>query len=295
MKKLAILLWLLALNRPMLAQFIGFTSPQTATQQLGAASQACNGNPQDFDVQNLGQTEHYLIVVSDGHATHMRVNMFGINQNGARVFIGDQLEMANLTDGALYASGYFPKVTVEVQCTPATSIYTLTYSGVWATPPPGPPGGGNFQQTQIDKEIFNGMDGSASITYSINVTPFGSSAGALIFRWIANPVSTANVDARCASGPGTGTTWAVNVIPLGTALTNATTQQTLVVPTWPCPLLTIDYNPGGTATGSTIYLAWLFSTGGFHDWGIPTDITPGPVAAVAGSGGSKPAHGNKKN
>lgn len=239
------------------AQFIGFTSPQTATQQLGTSQQNCTGIAQDFPVQNLGQTEHYLVVVSDGHATHLRVNMFGVNQNGARVQIGDQLEMANLTGGAVFAAGYFPQVVVEVQCTPVTARYTLTYSGVWATPPPTI---GNFLQTQIDKEIFNGMSGTAPIVYSI-APPFGTSAGEIIFRFVSGPAA-GTIDARCESAPGVGITWAVNVLAPGTAVAANTTQQGFQIPNFPCPELTIDYFPGGGA----IYLAYLFQPAGFTNW-----------------------------
>jgi hypothetical protein len=242
------------------------------TQVLGTANQPCNGQQQNFQIQNLGQTEHYLNVISDGTATHLLVFMSGIDNQGHAVRISDQLEMANLLSGALFAAGYFPKVVVTVQCVPTTSTYTLTYSGVWATPPPTV---GNFLQTQVDKEIYNGFSGDGGFTYPI-VPPYGTSAGELVFRFVSGAVTGSTLQVECLRAPGAGTGWASNVTVAETIASN-TTQQNFPVSNFPCPEMFLKYVSGGN--GSTVYLAYNFQTAGFS----ASQATPS--SAISGAGG----------
>ena len=263
MRKLvfAVLPWLLTISGcvspvPVQAQFIGYTSPQTVQQQLGPSLGPCSGLAQDYTVNNLGQTEHYLTVVADGASTQFTVNFYGVDVNGRRVNISDELDMAAGTAGSLFASGYYPKVFVEVVCRPNTATYTLTYSGVWATPPAKT---GNFLQTQIDKEIFNGISGDGGQTYSF-IPPFGSSAGELYFKFNSGNVAGSTISVVCQNLGGAAS--ATVLTPASIA--NNTNQQNFQVSNFPCPIVSVHYTSGGN--GSLLYIAYVFGTPGLSSW-----------------------------
>lgn len=240
------------------AQFIGYTSPQTVQQQLGASPATCSNTAQDYTVNNLGQTEHYLTVTADGTSTQFTVNFYGLDVNGVRVNISDELDMAAGTAGSLFAAGYYPKVVVEVVCQPNTATYTLTYSGVWATPPAKT---GNFLQTQIDKEIFNGISGNGGLTYSF-IPPFGSSAGELFFRFNSGNVAGSTISVTCASAPGGSKATATILAPASIA--NNTNQQNFQVSNFPCPIVSVHYVSGGS--GALVYIAYVFGSPGLSNW-----------------------------
>lgn len=244
---------------PAHAQFIGFTAPQTVQQQLGSSPAACSTTAQDYPVQNLGQTEHYLTVLADGMSTQFTVNFFGLDVNGRRVNISDEMDMAAGTAGSLFASGYYPKVVVEVVCQPATATYTLTYSGAWGTPPATT---GNYMQTQIAKELFNGISVSGGLTYGF-IPPFGSSAGVVFFRFNAGNVAGSTISVRCQSSAG-GTHAAAIVLPAA-AIPSDTNLHDFQVGNFPCPIVSVVFTGG---SGSLVYISYIFGTPGMSSWPI---------------------------
>ena len=44
------------------AQFIGYTSPQTVSQTFFPPGTACTGSGQTATIQNLGQTQHIIVI-----------------------------------------------------------------------------------------------------------------------------------------------------------------------------------------------------------------------------------------
>jgi hypothetical protein len=275
----------LLLPAPALAQFIGFTSPQTVTQTLGKAHQPCTdptpgfpgGQEQTFDVQNLGQTEHYLKVAADnGNAVHFSVRIVGVDITGIGVNISDQLEMAGAQfTGSLFASGWFPKVQVIVACAPSTATYTLTYSGTWGTPTPT---AGSFFQSRIDRQLWHGVTGVNSLSLP-TIPPFGSSAGVAFVQFLSAPVSGSTLAVQCENQSGS---WIVVVLS-PTTIAGTTTLQEFQVPNFPCPLMAVNFLPGGGATTSSVSLAFAFGAPGFSDW----PLTQG-VPAIAAHG--RPGH-----
>jgi hypothetical protein len=255
-----------------LGQFIGFTAPQTEQQTL-TTNHACaggvtpQGDPQDFIIQNLGQTEHYLKVLSDGHASHLSVEIIGVNATGQEFIISDILEMAGTATGSLFAAGYFPRTIVRVFCTPIASTYTLAYSGSWGTPPPN---FGNYMQTQIDKQLFAAATGTA-LSESL-IPPYGSSAGELFFRFTSAPATGATIAVACTSVLGGGISWAAVILSPQT-LTSGTTTQAFQVPNFPCPTMQVNYTG---AAGPTVSIAYAFATAGFSNWPLATGtpVTP---------------------
>lgn len=268
----AVLAMLGLFSAPALAQFIGFTSPQTVQQRLGAAENICGGATvrQDYAVQNLGQTEHFLTVIAagggGGTATQFTVAFWGVDVNGNRVQISDELDMAGAQTGALFASGYYPKVWASVTCAPTTATYALTYSGTWGTPAPA---AGVFLQTQINKAIWSSYLTQGFTQTRELIPPFGASAGVLYFTFNAGGNATSTVAVNCLPGNG----GAVSVLP-ATTLANVTTTQIFEMPNTPCPLWSMVFTGPG---GATVSVSAVFATPGFSNW--PIDVTPTTAAA----------------
>jgi hypothetical protein len=224
---------------------------------------------QEFTVQNLGQTEHYLTVAADNsNATHFSATLIGVTATGARVIISDSLEMAGLITGSLYANGYFPKVLVDVFCTPTTATYTLSYSGVTST---AAPQGGTFEQSRIDKLIFNGQTSVGNVLVDNLIPPFGSSAGFVFFRFVSAPAAGSTLAVSCQNAQGSGFAWNVVVLPAAT-LASSTTMQDFQVPNFPCPQMQVSYN----GAGGPAVIAYAFATGGFSNWPIDSGTPVAP-------------------
>jgi len=125
------------------AQFIGDVGLQTA-QQVLASSTTCSGGPQTFPVANLGQISHQASALSTAASFVMEID--GQDAVATYRMSNPQISFPNaLAGGTSYivqASGYYPKVSVVVTCTPG-ALFNLSYAGAQSAFAAlvGPPGG----------------------------------------------------------------------------------------------------------------------------------------------------------
>src|SRR5205823_6445000 len=103
---LGALLFLASLAGTSRAQFLGYTTPQTVTQNL-ATNTACTGAAQTFTFPNLGQTQHAIIMqVTAPPMVSSKVFIEGSTNGVNFTRISDELDNINLA--TLTASGYYP-------------------------------------------------------------------------------------------------------------------------------------------------------------------------------------------
>jgi len=248
MKKIALLLLtLLALvgcaTRPVRAQFIGYTAPQTEQQTL-ATSTLCTGSAQTYAINNLGQTQHWLSVANVTGATKFQAELDAFDVQGNTYRISDVMEIPGLVatrQGTLYATGYFPKIQATITCSPGTATFTASYAGGWGTTNGA---AGSFLTAQIDKVNFAQIAGNAPQTDTFQ-TPFGSSAGAIFFQY-SGSVAGGTLAVVCNTN---GTTGNSNLALF--TLANVSLLQVFTVPDYGCPFVTLNYTNGGAATSIT--------------------------------------------
>lgn len=244
MKKSALFLLLLLAGvfaRPARAQFIGTVSPQTVQATL-ANAQPCTGMEQDFDTglipgfRNLGITQHAVTATSPNTVTEYRMTIEGIDNQGNVVPISDVGQI----NGSVNASGYFPIIRVAVTCTPAvTGTFTLSYSGGSATTPVI---AGSFFSSLIDKLILNGAPANVNQSVGPMSTPFGSSAGRLLFQYVAGAVAGSSVLVTCQ-----GSTVIGGYSSFSFPLENTANVQSFSIPAGQCPSYSVVYTSGGAA------------------------------------------------
>jgi hypothetical protein len=238
------------------AQYIGNVGLQT-TQQTLATTLNCTGAAQVFAVSNLGQTQHYLSIASVTGAQTFQGEIDGIDKQGNVFRISDVLELAGISttrQGSVSASGYFPKVQVQVTCTPITATFTASYSGSQVT---FNNSAGSYLTAQIDK--LNFFTAPANVNQQDMVqTPFGSSAGTLYFQYVGSSVANGVLSVLCSTnGLATVTT------PFTTTLANSTITQVFQIPDTACPFATVAYtSPGG---GTTVSAEYVFAVPGLQE------------------------------
>lgn len=223
------------------AQFIGYTSPQTVQQTL-ATTLACTGSAQTFAISNLGQTQHYVSIITGSLPTKFKAEIDGIDKQGNVFRISDQMENAFAPivaqgNGSLYGTGYFPQIQVVVTCSPNTATFTASYSGAWGTFNVNT---GTFQLSQIDKVNFSGSAGNVNQSDTVQ-TPFGSTAGTIFFQY-SGSVAGGTLNVTCTTNQFAGASI------ISASLANNNTLQIFPVPDTPCPLAQVQYVSGGAAT-----------------------------------------------
>jgi hypothetical protein len=253
MKKTALFLLLVfagVLAQPARAQFIGTVSPQTVQATL-ANAKACTGAEQDFDTgvipgfRNLGITQHAVTATSPNAVTEFRMVIEGIDNQGNVVPISDVGQI----NGSINASGYFPLIRVAVTCLPAvTGTFTMSYSGGSATTPVI---AGSFFSSLIDKLILNGASASVNQTVGPMSTPFGSSAGKLLFQYVGGAVAGSSIAVTCQ-----GSTTIGGYSAFSFNLENTASIQQFSIPAGQCPSYTVAYTSGGAA--GTALLEYIF-------------------------------------
>lgn len=257
--KLFVLLALLGAARPAAAQYIGSTSPQTVQQTL-ATTLACTGAAQTFNIQNLGQTQHYLSIASVIGAQKFQAEIDAVDNQGNVLRISDIAELAGILttrQGTLSASGYFPIIRAVITCSPGTATFTASYSGTSST---SNGGAGTFLTAQIDKINFFGMP--ANVNQQDNFqTPFGNSAGTLYFQYNTSSIANGTLSVSCnTNGISAATT------PFSVTLANTTALQTFTVPPAACPFAQVAYgSPGG---GTAVTAEYIFAVPGFGLGGV---------------------------
>lgn len=226
------------------AQFIGYVSPQTEQQTL-ASSSLCTGSNQFFTIQNLGQTQHYLTISAIGTATQFQALIQGVDNLGNTFPISDQIQ----TVGTVRGSGYFPKIQVQITCSPNTATFSAAYSGAWGTyDSPS----ASYLLGQVDKVAFSNIAENSNATNAMQ-TPFDSSAGTLVFRYSAGGAGGSLV-VTCLSPNNPGT------VVYTATLANSTALQTFPVPAFTCPNIQLNYNNNGTP--GTQFTEYIFAVPG---------------------------------
>jgi hypothetical protein len=235
------------------AQFIGFSSPQSVQTTL-ATNQACTGSLQTFTVPNLGQTQHFVQVVSANLGT-MQVEIDGQVAGPNLYRISDVLKLPSITgvtSGSLTGSGYFPLTAVLVTCT-GSGTFQLTYSGTSSTSTPNV---GSYQIGQINKLLANVVTAAANATSNFQ-TPFGNAYGEITFIFLGTGPSGSTLTMQC-QGSQEQTNFQ-QVFPLVT--TNLALQTFYVAPQT-CPFAIVTYTAGG-ASANNYTLEYVFSQPGF--------------------------------
>ncbi len=227
--------------RPARAQFIGYSSPQSAQQTLAPAGTACTGSNQVFTVGNLGQTQHLILGTPSGTTT-FTLNVYGTDSLGNIIKISDNGFKAS-GQIPVQAAGYYPVIKVYVSCTPAVSgTFGLTYSGTSAT---NPIQDGDFLLEHISKGLFWQVAANTSQGAGLN-PPFGNSSSTLMFVYVSSPVSGSTLSVQCSDTSGS----VLSVLAFNLANTSST--QTFSIPPGPCPIELVSYTNGGAAGTFTL-------------------------------------------
>jgi hypothetical protein len=235
-----------------------YTSPQTVDANL-ATNLACTGSPQTFTTgvtpgfSNLGQTQHYLSVSNVTSANKFQAEIDGIDNQGNVYRISDMLEFpGSLTiarQGLVYGSGRFANIRVTVLCSPGgTATFSATYSGTSSTPNLN---AGAYLSAQIEKVNFFAASttGPQSDTFQ---TPFGNSAGTILFAFASAGVSSPAITVICNVLSGNSQTL-INTVPLNGG---TLAVQPITIPPAVCPTMQIIYAGAGggtTFTAETVF------------------------------------------
>jgi hypothetical protein len=253
---------------PALAQFIGFTAPQS-TQQTLATSVACTGSPQNFAINNLGQVQHFLSVSSVGTQT-LTAQIQGLDRQANSFAISDRMLVPS-SGGVVYGAGYFPRFQAVIICTPGTGTFTLSYSGAWGS---SGLNSGSFLTAAIDKQLFSGVPGNANFSTGTFQSPFGVSGGTLYFQFFTAVSSGATLTVSCQQQ-----SLVAPVVIFTATLNNVTTLQSFPVPNLPCVFPSVTYNNTGAAGTATAEYVFA-SLGMISPAGTYTHVT-GTTATVA--------------
>jgi hypothetical protein len=228
-----------------LAALVGFARAQSPTyvepqtqQQVLASQLPCTGSAQFFPILNLGQTQHYLTVSQMVNVQKFQAVLQSIDANGNVYPLTDVLE-AN-PQGGVHGSGYYPKLQVQVICSPAAAgSFTANYSGAWGT---FDINAGIYLSGQVDKVNFNNIaEGSGNS--DILQTPFGSSAGTI---YASYSVAGAGGSIAVSCGASEFNASAGPVV-FSAPLANTTAIQAFQVPDNACVFADLVYTTNGQA------------------------------------------------
>lgn len=172
------------------AQFIGYTSPQSAQQKVFSAQTTAqttpvatvsctpvNGTP--CGIPNIGQTVHFLTYTVAGSATTIQIRLEGSFDGSTWIPISD--DATDLTKGEVVGVGYYPAVRANlVTCTGCGGAVTVTanYSGVSASP--STPSGSYNPSQQIRKVLFVQVSAGSNQSSGLVSAPYGSASGFLV-------------------------------------------------------------------------------------------------------------------
>jgi hypothetical protein len=269
--------WLILAPAIAQAQFTGFVGLQT-TQQTLATGTACTGTNQVFPVRNLGQAYHFAAITSVG-ATRLTMQIQGVDNHGNVFGISDVVAAPGFgatRAASIFGVGYYPITQISISCLPSggSATFSLSYSGAYAAYSSNT---GDYLKAQLDKYLLNNVPGNADANLSI-ATPFGSSAGNIIFQYNGASAGGGTLLVQCDLGNGIGTTI------FSTPLANVSTAQVFQIPPTPCITASVFYQNSGAA--GTVITTYLFSEpGSFGVANLYTHVTGTTATAVKGFAG----------
>lgn len=243
------------------AQFIGYTSPQSAQQKVFSAQTTAqatpvatgsctpvNGTP--CGIPNIGQTVHFLTYTVAGSATTIDIRLEGSFDGTNWITISD--DATDLAGGEVVGIGYYPAVRANlVTCAGCGGAVTLTanYSGV-SSSPSNPYGLYNPAQ-QVRKVILSSAPSNSDATVTGIPCPFGSSAGVLVVTSTASFAGSAQFNITGFVG-ALGASLFTVVPPTGLFSVGYST------PASPCTSLQVVYQHATVGAG-TISAYYVFS------------------------------------
>jgi len=253
---------------PASAQFLGYTSPQTATATLFATPTTCTGSAQTSVVPNIGQTVHQITFFNNTGISQAAVKLQGSNDGVNYFDISDTLQPGNTTFQTLTVSGaYYPVVRASVSCN-AAGTFGLTYAG---TSVPVGTLGGTPLVSQIDKALAVFGLANTSTAYANFVPPFGSSAGTLQFVYGGvNGPSGSTLSVACLNISGQTAFLPLSPVTLNTGVNFV---QSFNVSPGVCAFLAVTYTTGG-ASASQYRLEYLFTPPGTPNSADPCAVGP---------------------
>jgi hypothetical protein len=200
---------------------------------------ACTGGQQTFAINNLGQTQHFL-VVNTNSAQFVTARLEGI-QNGSTYQMSDSSLPAAATGGVVIGSGYFPLIQANIQCLPGAGTFTLNYTGTWGTPTPDV---GFYLQTNISKMVAQGAPANTDFGRLIR-TPYGNSQGTLLVQYVGGVAAGGSFTIACNGASLTPNS--LTMVVLNVPLASTTSTQTFAVPQQPCVQITASFTNSGAA------------------------------------------------
>lgn len=262
------------------AQFIGYTSPQTVNA-TPFNSVACTGSEQTATVNNVGQSVHFAYMTKVNITSGVML-IKGSYDGVTFQTISTQATIGGFAQSpSVFGAGSFPVLQISVTCTgTGGNHFTVRYSGTSAAP--GPP----FAQSLISeyaKNLAYGLNaGTPAPTFPTLNTPYGSSAGAIVFTYTdaAGPASS-QLNLTCNTPSSSGTALLINPLAVTQDL-----QQIFIVPAKQCDTITVTYGPGGVSA-SNFSLDYVFATDpkGF----LPASAQPPPASNSQATSGTDAA------
>lgn len=232
---------------PVKAQSPTYTIPQTVTKQLASAL-ACGGTVHNFNITNLGQTQHYAYITSTSTFNSMHLAIYGLDSQGNTYQISSTV---NGVPGVVTATGYFPNIQVQVICSPSNATFTLSYTGTSST---SNQISGDYLTGVIDQPLLFVYNTALGPTTIGQQTPFGSSAGTLYLSTNGTIAAGSTVTLTCG---GLETAPAIT----NTAIFPVGGTQSISIGGWPCSFLAVNLEPAGGSTGSVSIIYEFYPPG----------------------------------
>lgn len=253
---------------PARAQFLGYTAPQTVTQQF---TQTCTGALVPLSIPNIGQLSH-TVNFAMNNSQSAQVYLLG-GQGNTQVMISNRVSG---NAGSVTATGYYPIVTLEVLCTSGT--LTLTYSGSAA---PTALLTGQADYSSYDFQINSAASAGVDYGTFVSPAPFSSTGGTIYFQWTGTGSSGATITVT----PETETIGPSSASFTFHPVTTTGLLQVFQVPANVTSTIGIAYGHSGAST-ATYSLEYVFAKAGtLSTSGIPVHITGTTATAVKGAWG----------
>jgi len=260
MKKATFLLAFLLLVLPgrALAQFLGYTSPQTVQVQVfnNVAAPAVSAS-----VQNLGQSIHFVSYrCTAGTIEHLEILLEASYDNV--VWIPISHAATNPLRGSIFATGYYPLVHVNLRTmdSPVAQQLSAWYSGTSTSVAPE---SGIFRTSGSEVALVaNDWDATFAGNFQVNL-PFQSTEGTLIFVPTAMTGVTTATGARLEvrlSYQADACSGTANLAATYAPLVGGNAVQMFRVPARAAPGVCVIYDFAAAPTGGTYDIWYAFGS-----------------------------------